>query len=151
MNTEQPTDRGRAHGPAGIDAGFLGRVHRTGIVLALFISLATAVYIGPWWGFGFLACSLWSVANLWTLDRLLRTTIRPEGTPLRVVLLGVLVKIPVLYGILIAMLVVGHFPAPSILLGLALPLVVIVLKVAGQMVAARVSGPGQSVRTVDPS
>jgi hypothetical protein len=151
MNTVQTKDRGRAHAPAGIDAGFLRRVHRTGIVLSLFISLATAVYVGPRWGLGFLACSMWSVANLWAMDRLLRSTIRPEGTPLRVVFMGVLVKIPLLYGALIALLIYGNFPAGSILLGLGLPLVVIVMKVAGQMVASKLGASDESVRPVDPS
>lgn len=151
MNTIQPKDRGRAHAPAGIDAGFLRRVHRTGIVLSCFVSLATAVYVSPRWGLGFLACSMWSVANLWALERLMRESLRPGGAPLRVVALGLLVKIPLLYGALIALLVFVRFPAAAILLGLALPLAVIVLKVAGQLVVARLGATNPDVRTVDPS
>lgn len=151
MNTAEPKDRGRPHAPAGIDAGFLHRVHRTGLVLSLFVSLATAVYVGPRWGLGFLACSVWGIVNLWALERLVRQSLRPGGARLGVVALGILVKIPLLYAALVALLYFGHFPAASILLGLALPLFVIMMKIVGRLVASRLGSSGHGVSTAGPS
>ena len=151
MSTFEPKDRERAHALAGIGAEFLRRVHLTGVVLSLFVSLATAVYLGPNWGLGFLACSIWSVLNLWALESLVRHTFRPGGARLSVIAVGLLVKMPLLYGALIALLYFTNFPAASILFGLSLPLFVIVMKIAGQVVASRLGGPAAGARTVNPS
>jgi hypothetical protein len=123
-------------------------VHRTGLILSLFVSLATAVYVGPRWGLGFLALSVWGILNLWVLERLIRHTMRPGGARLGVVALGVLVKMPLLYAALVALLWFGRFPAASILLGLALPLFVIVMKIVGQVVASRLGSSAHGVSTV---
>ena len=54
-------------------------------------------------------------------------------------------KLPVLYALLVLILFFGNFPASAVLIGVAVPLVVIILKVAGRMVALRLRATGSGV------
>lgn len=152
MNADQSTAPGRPASAPGIDVGFLRRVHLTGVALSLLISLLTAFYVSPRWGLGFLCASLWSVTNLWVLERLLRAAVRPSGRDPRTILLAGLVKIPILYALLLWMLAAGSFPTMALLTGMGLPLLVIVLKVLGRMVVKRGDhSSSHEAHPVDPS
>ena len=155
MSPESTTSLGRSPSPApasaGIDAGFLRRVQVTGVVLSLLVSAFTAFYLSPIWGLGFLCASLWSVANLWVLERLLRAALRPSGRDAKVILVAASAKIPILYGLLLWMVIAGAFPAGALLTGMSLPLIVILLKVVGSLLTGGGSMASARTQSVDPS
>lgn len=125
-----------APGPsAGLGADLLRRVHLYSLLLTLLFAGLIAVRLDREWALGFLCSGLWSTANFWTLERLLRAAVRPSGRDRRVIVLAGLVKIPVLYALLVLMLLKGGWPALSTLAGLSVPLLVTVLKILGRLVA----------------
>lgn len=137
---------------SGIDASFLHRVHLSSLILAVLFGASIAVYREPLWGAGFAVSAFWSVANLWSLERLIRVSLRPSGRKASTILIAMAIKLPLLYALLVLMLVRGNFPAMSLIAGLSVPLVVIFLKVAGQALAPRIALPSnRRSRTTDPS
>jgi hypothetical protein len=58
---------------------------------------------------------------------------------------GVFMKLLVLYALLIGFLLFGKFPAGAVMLGVAVPLAVILLKVAGRMLALRLRATDSGV------
>ncbi len=101
-----------------------------------------SVAAGRWDSLG---ATVWSVANLWTLERLSAARSAPGAQSTFALALGILVKLPMLYALLVLFISEGRLPR-----GrrdgrcVACPLLVIVLKVAGRMLALRLraSGPG---------
>ena len=134
----------------GVDRSFLRRVHLTGVVLSLLGAFFLAAYQSTAFALGFLCMSMWSIANLWTLERLMREVLRPEGRSAPHILVALAVKLPVLYALLVVLLMKTSFPAASLLIGLSVPLAVIVLKVASIVLMPRLSSSG-SHRRGDPS
>jgi hypothetical protein len=152
MNAEPTTTpRSSASSLAGLDPGFLRRVHLTGLVLALVSSAFALYYAGPHWALGFFCASLWSVTNLWVLERLLRAALQPRDRNTRTILVAGSLKIPILYALLLWMLAGADFPAVAVLTGMSIPLVVIVLKVAGRLIAPRDDAAARNAHPVDPS
>ena len=130
--------------PGGLDADFLRRVHRGDVALSALFGLLFAFAIEPMWGAGFFAMGLWSAANLWALERFLRAAIRPEGRDMMTIGVVGVIKLPLLYGALIAVLLWGGFPPVSVAAGLSVPLVVIFLVAARQVFAANPNGTAVS-------
>jgi hypothetical protein len=121
--------------PVELDEAFLRRVHQANVGLTLLFGLLLLFSVDPGWAAGFTAFGLWSAANLWVLERLLRAAIRPgDRDPVTIAVVAV-VKLPILYGGLVALLALGDFPPFSIVAGLSVPLVVIFLKALGHVVA----------------
>lgn len=121
-----------------LDEAFLSRVHKTSLFMAGLVALiASLSTIGGNWALGFLGAAVWSTANFWTLERLVRGSLTPGPRDKVALAGGVFVKLLVLYALLIAFLLVGKFPAVAVMIGVAVPLAVIVLKVAGRMLALR--------------
>jgi hypothetical protein len=126
-----------------LDEAFLGRVHKTSLVMAGLVAvIASLSTIGGNWALGFLGCAVWSTANFWTLERLVRGSLKPGRRDNVALAISIFVKLPVLYALLIAFLFLGKFPASAVLIGVAVPLAVIVLKVAGRMLALRLRATG---------
>lgn len=119
----------------GLDAAFLRRVHQADLGLTLLFGLLFLFAIGPRWALGFTALGLWSTANLWVLERLLREAIRPEGRDAVAIGVIAILKLPILYGGLVALLFWGDLPPVSVVLGLSVPMVVIFLKALGAVLA----------------
>jgi hypothetical protein len=123
---------------AALDEAFLARVHKASLFMAGLVGLIAAVStLGGNWALGFMGCAIWSIANLWTLERVVRGQLRPGRRDPIALAIGLLVKLPVLYALLVVFLFFGKFPASAVLIGVAVPLVVIILKVAGRMLALR--------------
>jgi F-type H+-transporting ATPase subunit a len=136
------------HGALGSDPGFLRRVYLASFAIALLGGGATAIYLDPRWGAGFAVATLWSMANFRALEVLLRLATRPSGRdPLAIGVAG-LIKIPLLYGIAALIAVKGGFPPISLIAGFSVPLAVIVLKVAGRILAPKASLTDRPSRTV---
>jgi hypothetical protein len=129
----------------GVDDRFLRRVRWISLGLALVLGGFLTVRVGVRWGGGFAASALWSTANLWALERLIRLAVRPAGRQLGAILVALLVKIPLLYAVGIFLALRGGFPARSLLAGFSLPLLVIVLKAAGRLVAPRAALPSRQI------
>lgn len=121
-----------------LDEAFLARVHKASLFMAALVALVAAVStLGGHWALGFLGCAIWSTANIWTLERVVRGQLRPGHRDPIALAIGLLVKVPVLYALLVVFLFFGEFAASAVLIGVAVPLVVIILKVAGRMLALR--------------
>lgn len=128
-----------------LDEAFMARVHKTSLLVAGLVSASAAVYtIGGNWALGFLSASLWSIANLWMLERLVRMSIRPGNRDRIAIAVGILIKLPLLHALLILLVFKGGFNATALAAGVSVPLFVIVLKVAGRLFVTRMraSGPG---------
>lgn len=122
-------------------------VHRANVVLTLLFGLLILFRVGQPWALGFTALGLWSAANLWVLERLLRAAIRPDGRdPVTIAVVGV-VKLPILYGTLIALLMWGELPPLSVVTGLSVPIVVIFLKALGAVVAGATAPKASSTES----
>jgi len=129
------------NGPVELDEAFLRRVHQANVGLTLLFGLLLLFAVDPMWAAGFTAFGLWSAANLWVLERLLRAAIRPGGRDPVTIAVVAVVKLPILYGGLVALLALGDFPPFSVLAGLSVPLVVIFLKALGHVVARSSTAP----------
>jgi len=112
-----------------MEADFLRRVYKASAAMAALIALCGAAYIGALWALAFLLAAAWSVANLWTLERLLTVVVR-RGR--RTAIAGLFcLKLPVLYAVLALYLLFVPWSAGALLAGLTLPYAVIVLKALG--------------------
>jgi len=122
-----------------LDETFMRSVHRANVALTLLFGLMILFGVGQEWALGFTALGLWSAANLWVLERLLRAATRPDGRdPVTIAVVGI-VKLPILYGALIALLLWADLPPFAVITGLSVPIVVIFLKALGAVVAGATS------------
>lgn len=129
-----------------LDQAFMARVLRTSLLMAGLIALCAAfTTIGARWSLGFLLAALWSVANLWTLERLVRAAVRPGSHDKIAIGTGLLVKLPVLYALVVLLIMQGNFAATALVAGVSVPLAVIVLKVAGRVLALRLRAGGSGL------
>jgi len=124
----------------GLDPSFLRRVLRGSLVVSALGGLVGASLVSGDWGLGFAAFGLWATANIWALARVLRLLVGPRRSPVELILALVL-KMPVLYGVGFLLLWQGGFPPVSVVCGISVPLAVIFLKMIGRIVAPRVAMP----------
>lgn len=121
----------------GLDPGFLGRVYKASILLALAAGLILVLYGQVGWAAGVAAAALWSVANIWALARVMTLAVRPgQKDPLKI-LLALLLKLVVLYGAGALLVIFGGMPPLSLVIGFSVPLLVVVLKALGLILFAR--------------
>ena len=106
----------------------LARVRLWTILVALAVSAALWVAVGPDFAKGTLATALWAVAGFWALEGLLRSAAVPPGAPRNgfAVVLWIAAKVG-LYGIAIWVLFSQPFPALSHAVGFTLLMVVLVV------------------------
>ena len=135
------------HSTPGVDARFLRRVHLSSLFMTLLFAAVSATTLSPAWGLAFLVAGLWSTANFWVLERLLRAAMQPQGRDLITIAVAAVVKLPVLYALLLWMLMRGGFEAVPMAAGLSMPLVVIVLKAIGRSLVTRWPSTGLSTGT----
>ncbi len=124
-----------------MDEGFLRRVRAISWVAAVAGGLFGTGYLGWRWGAGFTVAAVWSIWNLLALERLIRLSLRPAGRQTGAIALALVIKLPVLYGLGALIALFGGFPLGSLLIGVAVPLVVMALKAGGQVLAPRVALP----------
>ncbi len=110
---------------------FLRRVHRTSIISGLVLFSVASTYLGFTAGASLALGCLWSLANIFVIEILVKQVTTPGPTNRLHVTLVFLVKIPALYGIGALLLSTGFFSIKGLVLGFSWPLAVIVLKVIG--------------------
>ena len=112
---------------------FLIRVRRTALIVGAVLGLLSARYVGPSAGLGIAAGVLWSLANLFLIEQLVVTVTGGE----RRTLAGLQRAGWILGGMLLLFAagawLLTHLPIPAQLGGFLLPLGVIVLKAASQI------------------
>ena len=129
-----------------LDRAFMVRVHKTSLLIAGVVAvIASMSTIGGNWALGFFGCAMWSTANLWTLERLMRSALVPGSKDKIALALGILVKLPVLYALLVVFVLTGNFPAAAVMIGVSVPLGVILLKVIGRVFALRLRAGSTTV------
>ena len=131
--------------PSHLDDFHLRRVYGISLALALVGGAFLVVYQSPRIGAGFASAGAWSVANLWALERLIRLSVRPTGRRPLAIALALLVKLPVLYGLGALLVLEGGFAAMSLLAGFSIPLLVLVLKAVGRVLAPRIALPDRQL------
>ncbi len=130
-----------------VDAAFLRRVYVYSLVLAGLAALVLAQTVSRPWGLGFAAAGVWSVANFWALERLMRMGVGPgPKDPVAIMIAGA-VKAPVLYGLGAVIVVFGKFPPLSLIAGFSVPMTVLVLKVIGRILSAKMNASNELVGT----
>ncbi len=130
-----------------MDSAFIIRSLRATVALALLGFILAAYYVNTAWGVGFVLGALWSIANLYLLKVLIEKVITLDKRPAGPVVLLVLVKFPLLYGVGFLILSWGWYDVLAPLLGFSLPFAVIVLKAAGRMWLG-IDGPGTGRKPV---
>jgi F-type H+-transporting ATPase subunit a len=126
---------------AGIDGAFLRRVYIMSAIVAVLGGVLASQRLGGSWGLGFFLYAIWSTANLWALEQLLRLVVRPSGRQPLAILVASTVKLPLLYGLGAWIALSGDFPATALMAGFSVPLAVIVLKTVGRLAARRFALP----------
>ena len=124
-----------------VDEGFLRRVGVVSLIVTALGALFGTYYLGWRWGLGFATAGVWSVLNFKALEHLVRLAIRPEGRDRIAIAWAFVIKLPLLYGLGILIAWKGSFPAGALLAGFGVPLVVLVLKTLGQILAPKVALP----------
>lgn len=124
----------------GLDPSFLRRVFVGSVLASLLGGVVAASVATPEWGLGFAAFGLWATANIWALSRVLRLLVVPHRSAVELIL-GLVLKMPVLYGVGFLLLWKGGFPPVSVVCGISVPLAVIFLKLIGRVVAPKVAMP----------
>ena len=132
------------------DTAFLRRVHISSLLFTVLGGMLASYAKGFAFGGAFVVAALWSTANFWALEQLMRLVISPQRDGLKLVL-ALAVKIPVLYGSLLLILFKGGFTAIPLFIGFSLPLWILVMKAAGRALVPKIalkpadSGAGQTV------
>lgn len=109
---------------------FLARVRRTTLWLAAIGALVTSTYVAPAFALGLAAGALWSLANLFLIEKLVVGLTGPDrGTApaLRRVALGA-GGMPPLLGL--GALLLARLPIPALMIGFLVPFAVLTLKAA---------------------
>jgi F-type H+-transporting ATPase subunit a len=126
---------------AGMDGAFLRRVYFMSALVAVLGGLLASQRLSGNWGLGFFLFALWSTANLWALEQLLRLVVRPAGRQPLAILVASMVKLPILYGLGAWIALADRFPVASLMAGFSVPLAVITLKAVGLVAARRLALP----------
>lgn len=116
-----------------MDIGFVSRTLRTTSLLALVILIIGTFYFGFYPTLSIVTGIIWGMVNLFFLERLVRSALRPEGVDKTAALVYLFIKFPLLYASLYFMVTTEFFNTIFILAGFTIVLLVIVLKAAGRV------------------
>ena len=113
-----------------IDLGleFVRRVIKTTIITALFVTPFLILYMGFSFGISVLIGAIWGVLNLIAIKYVILSLVRPGKRQLRLGLIILFFKIPVLYGIGYFLLTWDYLSTGGLLWGFSGILIVSVLK-----------------------
>ena len=125
--------------PTSIDDRFLRQVRWYSLALAVVLGGLLMLRVHVRFGAGFALAGIWSAANLAALEHLIRLSLRPTGRQPLAIALAMLVKLPLLYAAGAALVLSGAFPARALVLGVSLPLLVMLLKALGRLLAPRLA------------
>jgi len=112
---------------------FLNRVRRTTLIAGAVGAVVMATYAGPWTGLALAAGALWSLLNLFAIERLVvALTGRDRGTPATVKAAGwAIAGMALLFAA--GALLLARLPIPALLVGFGLPFAVLTLKAASSL------------------
>lgn len=116
-----------------MDIGFVSRTLRTTSLLALVVLIIGTFYFGFYPTLSVVTGIVWGMVNLYFLERLVRSTLRPEGIDKTAALVYLFIKFPLLYASLYFMVTSDFFDPILLLVGFTVVLLVIVLKAAGRV------------------
>ena len=116
-----------------MDIGFVSRSLRTTSLLALIILVLGSFYYGFYPTLSVFTGIAWGMVNLYFLERLVRSSLRPEGIDKTAALVFLFIKFPLLYTALYFMVTSTFFDTILLLVGFTIVLAVIVLKAAGRV------------------
>jgi hypothetical protein len=119
-------------GSTQMDLAFLARVRRMSIVVGAILAVPIATYWGLKTGGAWVAGLAWSLVNLFFIGEVIKSVITPDDRNLPRILVALLVKFPVLYGVGFLLLWVEWLPVLGLVAGFTWPFVVLVLKAVGR-------------------
>lgn len=125
---------------------FVDRVIKTTIIAALFTTPFLILYVGLSFGISVLIGAIWGILNLVAIRYVIISLVRPGKKQLRLGLIILFFKIPVLYGIGYFLLTWDYLSAGGLLWGFSGILIVSVLKGASRSILKLDSklNPGES-------
>jgi hypothetical protein len=128
-----------------VNRNILQRTRIVTLVLAAVLAVVLGLLVSWDFAAGVLVTAVWAVAGFWILERLLRASVLPPGTPRNVfaIVLWGAAKLAI-YAVAVWVLFVRPFPALSHIVGLTLLLVVLVVQ--GAMLYPRHAQHQQPVR-----
>ena len=115
-----------------MDSGFIGRTLKTCGILGLIILIFGSFYFGFPAALSVFTGIIWGMINLYFLNLLIRSALRPEGADKAVVLVLLLIKVPLLYLSGYFLMTTAYFNPLLLLAGFTATLLVIFLKAAGR-------------------
>jgi len=115
-----------------MDLDLLARVRKSASIFGGVIAIPFATYFGIGEGIAWLCGIAWSLVNLYFITALARDVITLEKRPVRRIVLTLLVKFPVLYGLGFVMLAALRLPLVWLVAGFTWPFFVLMLKALGR-------------------
>nr|MBN2278681.1 hypothetical protein [candidate division Zixibacteria bacterium] len=117
-----------------MDTGFITRTLKTSGLLALLILIFGSFYYGFVSALSVFTGIIWGMINLHFLERLVRSSLRPDGVDKTTALVMLLVKFPLLYAAGYFLVTSDYFNPVLLLIGFTVVLLVIVLKAVGRTI-----------------
>ena len=115
-----------------IGNGFIGRTLKTCGILGLIVLIFGSYYFGFRPALSVFTGIIWGMVNLYFLNLLVRSSLRPEGADKMTVLVLLFIKVPLLYLSGYFLMTTEYFNPLLLLAGFTATLLVIVLKAAGR-------------------
>jgi len=115
-----------------IDNGFIGRTLKTCGILGLIVLIFGSYYFGFRPTLSVFTGIIWGMINLYFLNLLVRSSLRPEGADKATVLVLLFIKVPLLYLSGYFLVTTAYFNPLLLLAGFTATLLVIVLKAVGR-------------------
>jgi hypothetical protein len=131
-----------------IDHDFIRRVIKTTIIVTIFVALFTTSYYNIHFAFGLVIGSMWNIINFWLIRLVVVGGL--SKTPIRKskLLILILVKFPLLYGLGYLIVRFGKFTAGSLLCGFSLLFIVLLLKTLGILILTK-NKESSSIRSIE--
>ncbi|MBN2225894.1 MAG: hypothetical protein JW763_00870 [candidate division Zixibacteria bacterium] len=117
-----------------MDIGFIARTIKTAAALGLLIIIFGSYYYGFQASLSVFTGLVWGMVNLYFLEKLIRSALRPDGVDKTTALVVMFIKFPLLYASGYFMVTSEYFDAILLLIGFSVVLLVMVLKAVGRTI-----------------
>lgn len=132
MTTNRSSESAFNRTDSGYGLEFISRSLRTTAIVLLILAPFGLFYFGLWKTLSFFSGGIWGILNLLFITALVKAALRPGGMDTLRALGWAIIKFPLLYATGYFLLKVDQFYPLALVLGSALALVIIVLKVLGR-------------------